>query len=102
VWSLAGALAADEDFLRQGDRVSLWTGEGANATKVGESLISSDAGRFIFADTSLKFGRGEAFSVRLSKAAEILEKRALTEKVTISAEPSEAPKKSLKDRLKFD
>jgi hypothetical protein len=102
VWSLAGGLANDEDFLRQGDRVSLWLGEGSNATKVGESLISLDAGRFAFVDTSLKFGRGEAFSVRLSKAAEILERKALVEKVSAATEPSEAPKKSLKERLKFD
>jgi hypothetical protein len=98
LWVLGGSL--DPELLQAGDKISLWRGEGSAATKVAESVLSSDGGRLVFADASIQFAKGEAFAVRLSQASVSSSK--FSASTPDATEPPAAPQKSLKDRLKFD
>lgn len=95
LWVLGGSI--DPSLLQPGDQVSLWTGEGAATTKVAESVLTLTSGRLAFADASVKFNKGEAFALRLTKSVTVG-----TSAPTELAPPSATPQKSLKDKLKFD
>lgn len=93
LWVLGGSL--DPDLLQPGDKVSLWKGEGSAMSKVAESVLASSGGRLVFEDSSVKFEKGEAFTVRISQTA-------APASPAPSQNKSSPPQKSLKDRLNFD
>lgn len=97
LWTIGGGFALDSEFLQPGDRVSLWQGEGSSLAAIGESEILIESGRLSFSNPALKFAKGAAFSLRLSRATS-----SVSVERKVSESSTEAPKPSLRERIKFD
>jgi hypothetical protein len=97
-WVVGGGL--DAQLLQTGDTISLWRGEGASLSKIGESTITVESSGVFLDNKAFKATQGEVFSFRMDSV-----QTRFSNSVPAGFKEGEAPastKPSLKERLKFD
>jgi len=90
-FSLSGGL--DPSLLSNGDRLSIWKGEGASIAKVTEGITTVNGSTVSFENLTASFADGDALTFRIEAAQS---------SVSTKSESSGPKKTSLKDRLNFD
>jgi hypothetical protein len=97
VYSKSGGFALsggiDPNLISNGDKLSIWKGEGTAVSKVAEGIASINGSSVSFETLTASFVDGDALTFRIEAAPPA---------VSAKSESSGPKKPSLKDRLNFD